>query len=99
MNGSSTDGEEKEQEGESRSGRVADHTPPDREYHSVSVRKIENGFLITKNIERNGKYESREFFSKVRPSVNIDSKPLGPRNPVKAAAKGMEKFIDDEDEE
>lgn len=73
--------------------------PPDREYHSVSVRKIENGFLITKNIERNGKYESREFFSKVRPSVNIDSKPLGPRNPVKAAAKGMEKFIDDEDEE
>lgn len=64
------------------------------EYHSVSIRKIQNGFIVSKTTDRNGDYTNEEYFSKTRPKID-----LGPKtDTVKSAAKSMEKFVGDEAE-
>jgi len=34
------------------------------EYHSKSVREIDNGFLVSESCEKNGEYTSKEYFTK-----------------------------------
>jgi hypothetical protein len=34
------------------------------EYHSRSIRKIDNGHIVSESHEKDGEYSSREFFTK-----------------------------------
>ncbi len=38
-------------------------------YESLSVRPIENGFLVTKTCDEDGKYTTKECFSQERPRM------------------------------
>jgi hypothetical protein len=43
------------------------------EYHSRSVRKIENGHIVSESHEKDGEYSSREYFTR-----NPDRQVFGP---------------------
>lgn len=46
---------------------------PDRQYASVSVRKISNGYLICESQEGPGGYKSTERFSPTKPKITMPS--------------------------
>lgn len=64
-------------------GMMAVAAPPN-EQESVSIRKISNGFLISKSGTRRGKYFSHEEFSAGRPVV-VASASKAPAAPAKVA--------------
>lgn len=43
----------------------------DREYHSVSARKIDNGYIISKSSEGPKGYRSSESFSAAKPKIEL----------------------------
>jgi hypothetical protein len=50
---------------------------PDREYHSVSVRKIDNGYIISKSSEGPKGYRSSESLSPTKPKIELPAaKPM-----------------------
>lgn len=60
------------------------------EHHSVSVRKIDNGFIVSKSKSDAKGYKSSETFHEKKPTVDIQSIPyLGakiPKSPSSASA-------------
>ena len=44
------------------------------ESRSTSVRHIENGYVVRESSEKDGRYESREFFSATPPDLAEDDK-------------------------
>lgn len=44
---------------------------PKDEYHSVSVRKIDNGFIVSKSSSTPKGYKSTEVFSPTKPKLDI----------------------------
>lgn len=51
--------------------------PPDNlqkhESRSTSVRQIDNGFVVTESSSKDGRYESREFYSATPPKAAEDN--------------------------
>lgn len=45
--------------------------PTPSENMSVSVEKIENGFLVTKSGEKDGRWESKKYFSEKNPLAKV----------------------------
>jgi len=49
--------------------------PPDgrgRTYESISVRPIDNGFVVSKTVEKDGDYKSSECYMPERPELEAD---------------------------
>lgn len=46
------------------------------EHHSVSVRKIKNGFVVSKSSSNGDKYNHEEEYHENKPSVDIQSIPF-----------------------
>lgn len=57
------------------------------EYRSTSVRKIDNGYVVSESSNKDGEYESREYYSETPPQAAGDSE----ANPMRAAIDYMKR--------
>lgn len=57
----------------SRNAAMVSDVRPTSTHHHVSVRKIENGFIVSQSHDGPKGYQSKEFFTKTPPKVKIDT--------------------------
>lgn len=55
------------------------------ESRSTSVRKIDNGYVTSESSSKDGRYESREYYSQTPPNFGEDTTP----NPLRKAVDFM----------
>lgn len=63
------------------------------EHHHVSIRKIDNGFILSKTTSKGDKYSSNETYHDKKPTIDIQSIPyLGSKMPkTETDSKAMRK--------